>query len=637
MDGNGCANRRRILLVEDEIAHIEIIRRAFAAAALNIELLVVSTLQAARQQLADTNPDLVICDLRLPDGDGTQLLPPQAQSHSLFPIVILTALGDEATAVEAIKRGALDYVVKSRHSLHNLPQIAEHALREWAHIVARRRADQERQQQVSLNEQILENMLDGYLLNDIEGKLLDVNPAYCRLSGYSRHELLSMNIGQLDTSLTRDRIAAKFRSLTTQRSLKFETQHRCKEGRIVELDVNVTFLTRDNSALVASFVCDITKRKQAVSALQDSERRYRTLLDQNPEAIGVFSDGRMVYMNERLCQLCGYEVAELLDISPSDLLVAHDRARAARHMEQLLHGESSAPREYRIVRKDGAILTVEVYTMLIEHDERPALLSTFRDIGDRLRVEQETSHMREQLARVTRTIGMGEIAAALSHEINQPLAAIANYADACEQLLQANTDDTAQLRWALSKIQEQALRAGEIKQQMKVYSENAALNRESLDIERVIEEVQRLLQYKLQLEQTIVHVRVDKAYRSTLADRIQIQQVFVNLLQNAIQAMENITRSREIRIECKGASGYILVEVSDRGPGVRPEDTERIFEPYLTTKLSGMGMGLGISRRIVETHGGKLWCVSSPEGGRFCFTLPYAEPQSSADSWPAIQ
>lgn len=255
---------------------------------------------------------------------------------------------------------------------------------------------------------------------------------------------------------------------------------------------------------------------------------------------------------------------------------------------------------------------------------------------ERRRAEQALKDVRAEIVRVTRLLTMGELTAAIAHEVKQPLAAVVAGAGACERWLARNPPEIRKVRETLPQICEDAQRAAAVIDRIRALVSRAAPVRANLDLNEVIGEVLAIIASEAQQHRVVVRTSLSPALPPARGDRVQLQQVLLNLALNGIQAMSSIAdRARELRIDSRQVGGEVVVAVEDQGVGLTPDDAERLFEPFSSTKPGGMGMGLAISRRIVEAHGGRLWASSNEGGGAtFRFALPCAtrENQASAGS-----
>ena len=251
------------------------------------------------------------------------------------------------------------------------------------------------------------------------------------------------------------------------------------------------------------------------------------------------------------------------------------------------------------------------------------------DITERKQAEVETVQQRKELAHLARVSTMGVLAASLAHELNQPLSAILSNAQAGSRFLAAATPDLAEVRGALEDIAQDTKRAGEVIRQMRALVRKDEPNLEPLDLNRVISDVVRLLHSDMLIRKVQIALELDPALRLANGDSAQLQQVILNLVLNAFDAMKDVPEGRRTAIlrtrQLDAAS--IRVEVSDYGTGISPDRLANLFEPFRSSKRDGLGLGLSISHSIMEAHKGQLWAENNPDrGATFYFTLPVHEP-----------
>jgi C4-dicarboxylate-specific signal transduction histidine kinase len=252
------------------------------------------------------------------------------------------------------------------------------------------------------------------------------------------------------------------------------------------------------------------------------------------------------------------------------------------------------------------------------------------EMSERKRAEEAYSEAQAELARVTRLSALGTLAASISHEVNQPLAAVVTNADACAMWLSRDPPNLEEARDALDCIAREGTRASDVVRRVRAMFSNGATDRRGAQINEIIREVVALAQAELSKNRVTLHMELAENLPSSLVDRVQIQQVIVNLLLNGIEAMSGVTdRPRQLVIRSEGnAEQHLLVSVQDCGMGIDPKDQKRIFNAFFTTKPHGMGMGLSISQSIIQAHGGRLWASANPDrGATLQFTLP-ANPQT---------
>jgi two-component system sensor kinase FixL len=336
--------------------------------------------------------------------------------------------------------------------------------------------------------------------------------------------------------------------------------------------------------------------------------------------------GSIQAFNRAAERLFGYSAAEILGRNVSLLAPEPDKSAHDGYMARLLAG--GAPhvigrgREVEARRKDGSVFPAFLSVGVVEGTRPPRFVGLVHDITQRRRAEEEAHRLQERLTHVSRLATVGEMSAGIAHELNQPLAAVANYAQACDRLLMLPDPDIPEIRDALQQITAQAVRAGDIIRRLRALARNEVLQREPTDLNGLVSELSDLIQldakrydvqYKLDLASQLPKVEVDRA---------QIQQVVLNLVRNGLEALGDSTHSpRQLTVQTQRVSdGTVEINVSDNGPGVSKAIAPRLFEPFCTTKPHGTGLGLAISRTIVKSHQGSLDYRSNSSGGA-CFSL----------------
>jgi C4-dicarboxylate-specific signal transduction histidine kinase len=246
------------------------------------------------------------------------------------------------------------------------------------------------------------------------------------------------------------------------------------------------------------------------------------------------------------------------------------------------------------------------------------------EMAERQRAEAAYYEAQAELARVTRISALGALAASISHEVNQPLAAVVTNADACMMWLASEPPNLEEVRIAVDNIAQQGTRASDVIRRIRAMFSKGAPERERIQVNQLIREVSALLETQASRNQVTIHSELAADLPVTIGDRVQLQQVIMNLMLNGIEAMSEVeTRPRRLMIKSEKVSGEVRVSVRDSGIGIDPKDEKRIFDAFFTTKNQGMGMGLSISHSIIESHGGRLWARANDDHGvTLQFTLP---------------
>lgn len=313
----------------------------------------------------------------------------------------------------------------------------------------------------------------------------------------------------------------------------------------------------------------------------------------------------------------------LARVHPDDRGSLHDAIKAS------LRDCTAVEREFRIVLPDGRVRWIASRGQVeLDHSGKPSLLrGVALDMTARRRLELESAQQRDELAHMSRVAMLGELSGSLAHEINQPLMAILSNAQAARRFLNVDNPDLDEVREILADIVNDDLRAGEVIKRLRAFVRKEEAKREPLDVNETVREVLQLVHNDLTNRGVSIAAELGSGLDDALGDRIQVQQVLLNLVMNACEAMDGMQSDRLVTIRTLCADGAgVEIAVSDRGKGVAVAERERIFEPFVTSKVNGMGLGLSICSTIVAAHGGRLWVDGDiGRGATFRFTLPRAE------------
>jgi len=497
-----------ILLVEDVASDAEIVENAFATSNLPYSLSVVRNLQEANVAVDGEKPGLIVTNLQLPDGRGTELIPHGGQSPS-SPVLVLVNHGNESVSVDELKAGAIDFVVKSEELLADMPQLVER------------------------------------------------------------------------------------------------------------------ILTKPNNGI---------GQTQAHQNIRQKEEEYRILLDNHVDGVAVYVGSEIMYINPKACELLGYSKEEMIEQLPFQFLVPEDRERAAQRTKAVLAGGKTEITEFIVLRKDGSQLPVDVSSKRIVYGGRPALLGVIRDLTERKKAEQQIQTHREELAHVTRLSTLGELASGLAHELNQPLTGIGMYAASCEHILASlpQSPEIEKVKDILGKIQAESMRSGSIIKRLRSLVARRPPVSLPFNLNTAIRNVWDLVSVDSKQASVHAHFKLGDKLPNAKGDQIQIEQVVLNLMRNSMEAMvagqstqHELTVSTALTEETQ-----IEMLLSDSGPGIPQESLEKVFEGFYTTKPNGLGLGLSISRTIVELHVGQLSIAANSEKGvTFRLVLPTEETQ----------
>lgn len=353
------------------------------------------------------------------------------------------------------------------------------------------------------------------------------------------------------------------------------------------------------------------------------------------DGIMVIDEKGVVRVYNRACErLFGYEAAEVIGrnvkmLMPAPYHDAHDGYldHYVRTGEKHIIGIG---REVSGRRKDGSTfpLNLSVGEGLVRGER--IFLGIITDITERQARNRQIQELQAEMLHASRLTAMGQVSAGLAHELNQPLTAILNYANACIDIAAEYNDPD--LKNALGKVAEQATRAGNIIRRLRAFTEKRAPVRSAEDLARAVDEAVRLGQINAAERGITLRVRLERDLPEVVIDRIQIQQVLINLIKNAAEAMETCPR-KELTISLTAAlPDRVRVAIADTGPGIPADARDKLFQAFVTTKETGMGMGLNICRGIIEAHGGRLWLEDNADGGAtFVFDVPVATSDDHDD------
>lgn len=519
---------------------------------------------------------------------------------------------------------------------------------------------------------LVENSQGLICTHDLEGNLLSVNPAAASSLGYDPEQMVGLSLRDVLAPDVRNLLPEYLRAIRSQgvasgvmramsksgedRIWMYRNVLRREAGRepyVIGHAVDISEQKRAERALrealayTESRVAERTKelleanaalrdeareRERAQRALARSEERLRRLLETTRvipwEAYA--ETRRFTYVGPQAEKLLGFPLERWFEpgfryaqIHPDDRKRVLELG--ARHAESGSHYDL----EYRLVAADGSIVWIHDHVSVESVGDEPLMLRGFIiDITQRKRAEEEARQLQERMASVTRLTRMGELAGGIAHEINQPLTAIATYAQACLRLMGAEGTASEEVREAISYIIDEALRAGGIIHRVRDLLGSRGGRRERADVNQLIEEVTRLARADARWKDRALNLNLAENLPVVPADAVQIQQVLLNLISNSLEAMDGvggpaaaITITSSLRTDSE-----IEVAIADQGSGIEDAAAERVFEPFFTTKEDGMGLGLSLCRSIIDSHSGRMWFSRNDDAGTtFFFTLPASD------------
>jgi PAS domain S-box-containing protein len=470
-----------------------------------------------------------------------------------------------------------------------------------------------------------------YFMVDATGAVLSVNTFGAAQLGYFVSELLGQSVLRVfpdeDRDMAQNHVAVCLKNIGQTHS--WEIRKVRKDGSMLWVRENAKAVRRLDNQLIVLIACeDITERKEAENALWQSKMYLAEA--QRLSHTGSFglrvASGEIIWSEETL-RIFGFDKAPSMKLDTVlQRIHPDDRARVQQTIDRASSDGKNFEHEYRLLMPDGSVKYVHATAHAVtDASGGIEFVGAVTDVSARKQAEAELHEAQAKLAHVTRVTALGELAASIAHEVNQPLAAVVTNAAACLRWLDRDPPNLTEARGTVQSIINDGNRAGEVIQRVRSLVNKTADQKAPLHINEVVNEVISLLQHELLSHAVSLRLELSPALGLVLADRIQLQQVILNLVINAVEAMQPIAdRPRELVIRTRQDDAHqILVTVRDCGVGLAAGNADRLFEAFFTTKSSGMGMGLSICRSIVEAHGGRLSASGNVgPGATFQFTLP---------------
>jgi PAS domain S-box-containing protein len=411
-------------------------------------------------------------------------------------------------------------------------------------------------------------------------------------------------------------------SLSAAQRIAMESLRRARD----DLRATVQELQNTNEALQA----ESRERKFAEESLRRSETYLAEAqrLTHTGSWVWQVAGGNASYLSDEWYRIYGFDPEDGVPTLEQRLQRIHpeDRAKWQEAIDRAVGEKSDYDLDFRIALPGAAVKYIHTvgHPVFDGHGELVQFVGSSTDITERKRAEESLRQAQSDLARVNRVTTMGELTASLAHEVNQPIAASVTNANTCLRWLTRDQPDVEEARAAAMRIVKDGTRAAEIIKRIRLLFKKGALERELVDVNEVIREMIVLLRGEAMRYSVLVRTELEADAPGVMADRVQLQQVLMNLMLNGIDAMKDAHGTRELAIKSQRAeTDRVLVSVNDTGVGLPSQHSDQVFEAFFTTKPHGTGMGLSISRSIVEAHGGRLWAANnSPRGASFCFTLP---------------
>jgi len=500
-------------------------------------------------------------------------------------------------------------------------------------ITKARWAEEERQKQSSRNQLILETTLDGYVLADPDGKIVDVNPAYCNMIGYSREALLNMNLRDLEVKIPPEEVDRRIQQMISHSGDRFETKYKHKDGHVLELDTNISVMHIDAIPMVAAFMRDVSDRKQAETDLVESEEKYRALVESLKEGIGKVDENEsFTFVNQAAADIFGFSTEEMIGKNLKDFISARAFDQIQEQTAKRKAGDSSKY-ELEIIREIGANRIIEVNATPIESEQQEyqGTFGIFHDITDR------------KLAEITRELALQEATAAnevkdqfvanISHEVRTPLNSILGFSDLLKQrysdiISEKDRDVFGYITAAGDRLMHTVdsilnlsmMKAGTIN-----------IQKQELDLGSIITQAVEQLKLRAQDKNLDLNFTLPKKPQIISADEYCIHQSILNLTENAIK----YTIKGTVEIKLGHRDDRVTLSVIDTGIGISAEYQKRLFDAYtqesegFTKSYQGIGLGLALTKQYLDLNDVEIELVSQKNiGTTFTLTFPKYEGRS---------
>ncbi|MEE8470561.1 MAG: PAS domain S-box protein [Dehalococcoidia bacterium] len=472
---------------------------------------------------------------------------------------------------------------------------------------------------------------DGFLLFDSELNLVEVNKTALDTWGASREDMVGKNITELSPAIKESGRYDEYMKVM-QTGQPFSEEDVATDGRFGETHFSVkAFKAGEGLGLI---VTDITEHRKMEKGLIESEEKLKRYLENSPDIICVVGfKGTILYVNKTTERLIGYSREELVGkgFRAFPLLAPENESKPAQWERRGGGEKPTSPDEFELVRKDGTRIWVEITTFPMGEGEQVEVIAIGRDITERKQAEEEKQRMEQQLLLSGRLAAVGELAAGVAHELNNPLAAVQGFA----QFLASREDLDETMRSDVETIYKEAKRASRITANLLAFARKHEPEKGLISINGVLEKSVELHEYRMRVNNVVIAAELAPDLPFTMADFYQLQQVFANLITNAEQAMTEANGKGRLVIHTQKVGDTIQITFTDDGPGIPEEDLKRIFDPFFTTKDVGKGTGLGLSicYGIVQEHGGQLSATSKRgKGATFVVELPIvSEDQPASD------
>lgn len=642
----------KVLHIEDNERDAALIARHLSHAGYEIVSDRVDTAEGMTHALETRDWDVILCDYSMPHFNALQALALMKTLHQDVPLIIISGTIGEAAAVEAMRAGAHDYLMKD-----NLTRLVPAVERERGEA-ENRRARRQAEEQLRLQSAAVQAAANAIAITDRAGKVVWINPAFTKTTGYSFEEINGKNLrvlksGKQDQAFYED----MWETIVSGKVWHNTIINRRKDGTLNHQDLTITPIRDDNR--ITHFIGikqDITEKTRAQEALQASELRYRRLFESAKDGILILDadTGQIVDVNPFLIEMLGYTKEELMGKELWEIGVFKDVvASKAAFLELKSHGYIRYE-DLPLKTHHGIVKQVEFVSNSYLAGRTRVIQCNIRDITERKLAEaalkksnqhlqqtlvelreksDEITAMTQQLWQASKLATVGELAASIAHELNNPLATISLKLETLAAQLSSDKDKLRSVKVVADEVERMGNLVGNLLQ----FSRRSHQQASTVSVSKEVDKSLELVEYHLRSHQIQVVRHYGKDVSTIQADRQQLRQVFLNLLTNASDAMDGggtltvtVAQANE-----PGKRRMVRVEFLDSGPGIEPANLEKIWDPFFTTKPEGKGTGLGLAicRRVIEEHRGSIAIESEiGRGTKIIIELPATNGEEDTSS-----
>ena len=611
---------KTLLIVEDEPLHLEQMKEVLWKHSTSYRLLEADRLSSALDQIKKYQPDIIVTDYQLPDGRGTEIL---SRMYDQTPVILMSAYGDEQLAVQAIKQGAMDYLVKKREQLGRLPEILERAFREWSLMKEQQRLKEELEDKKKKYKSLFEESNDAVFIHSLEGHILDVNRRGIDLLERTKEQLLASSVLDFHPGETREKGLAMLRKTLEQGSCRFETSIFKASGEKAEVEISARIFDAEKG-LVQGILRNITRRKEMEQAMRRSEIFNRAIINNVGEGIAVYDrELRYKVWNPFMEKITGKSASEVLDKRATDVFPFLKEQGLDQLMLEALKGRQvrtpDAPYQVPATGCSGWISGL--YTP--HYNEQGHVIGLIATIHDITSQKQALEDLRTVNSMKDRLLSI------VAHDLKNPMGQIMGFT---ELLILKSQELSPEKRTLFHQSIYQSTKnlymlLENLLDWYRLQREEVTLNPRVKDLKKLSEESIQI--YQLQADDQEIQLKngvVDEEMVWT--DPIITQTILRNLLSNALK-FTNPEGLVEVSSQRSGEK--VIVQVKDNGIGMSPEKSHQLFGPAQvssqqgTRGQKGTGLGLKICKEFIDKMGERIWVESEPGAGTsFFFTLPVA-------------